>query len=355
MEWQQKLYRSLIIIAIAITTLVLAKGFLIPMAFAMMLAMLLLPYVSWMERKSIPRLAAAFLALVSLISFLALVVFIISLQASKISTDAGTTLTKLEQLSESIRLFIERKIGISENQNTLFKPTASGWISFEKGNKWAIDIAEFFATMVLVLVYTFLFIYYRKHLSQFIIRVMPETQKAIAKEILKKIEQVTQQYLSGLGIMIVVLWLMYGVGFSIIGIEHALFFAVLCGLLEIVPYVGNFTGSMLTALMAFTYGGTGMALWVLAVYAFIQFTQTYFLEPLILGAKVKINPIFTIAGLLFGELIWGISGLILAIPFMGIVKIICDQVPSLSHYGFLIGEVVTRKSSKEAEGNYPDL
>lgn len=71
----------------------------------------------------------------------------------------------------------------------------------------------------------------------------------------------------------------------------------------------------------------------------IQFVQTYILEPLIVGARVNINPLFTILALVIMEMIWGIAGMILAIPLFGIIKIICDHVEPLKPYGFLIGEV----------------
>jgi predicted PurR-regulated permease PerM len=86
-----------------------------------------------------------------------------------------------------------------------------------------------------------------------------------------------------------------------------------------------------------------MALWVLAVYAIIQFTQTYLLEPLVVGARVSINPLCTIVIIVAGEMLWGIPGMILAIPMLGIIKIICDSIPELQPYGFLIGEVKTAK------------
>jgi predicted PurR-regulated permease PerM len=59
---------------------------------------------------------------------------------------------------------------------------------------------------------------------------------------------------------------------------------------------------------------------------------------LVVGAEVNINPLFTIIGLVAGELVWGISGLILAIPLMGVAKIICDHVEALKPFGELIGE-----------------
>jgi predicted PurR-regulated permease PerM len=70
----------------------------------------------------------------------------------------------------------------------------------------------------------------------------------------------------------------------------------------------------------------------------VQFIQTYVLEPLVVGAEVNINPLFTIMGLVAGEVLWGIPGLVLAIPLLGIAKIVCDHVEPLKPYGDLIGQ-----------------
>jgi len=158
---------------------------------------------------------------------------------------------------------------------------------------------------------------------------------------------ISQQYLLGLSKMIVLLWIMYGVGFSAIGVENALFFAVLCGLLEIVPFVGNITGTVLTVLISAVHGASLSLLGgIVITYVIVQFIQGWILEPLILGPQVKINSLFTIIALVLGELIWGIPGIILAIPVTAMLKIVCDQVESLKPYGFLIGEI---KMSKKEE------
>ncbi|RYG23406.1 MAG: AI-2E family transporter, partial [Chitinophagaceae bacterium] len=142
-----------------------------------------------------------------------------------------------------------------------------------------------------------------------------------------------------MGMMIVALWILYGIGFSIIGVKHFLIFAILCGLLEIVPFVGNLTGNLVTILMVLAQGGgSSMVLGVVITYAIVQFLQTYLLEPLVVGAEVNINPLFTIMVIVVGELVWGIPGMVLAIPLLGIVKIICDNVEPLRPYGFLIGK-----------------
>jgi predicted PurR-regulated permease PerM len=108
--------------------------------------------------------------------------------------------------------------------------------------------------------------------------------------------------------------------------------------LEIVPFVGNLTGTALTVVMALIQGGDlNMVIGILVVYGLVQFIQTYLLEPIIVGAEVSINPMFTIIGLVAGEMIWGIGGMILAIPLLGITKIVFDHIESLKPFGYLIG------------------
>ena len=148
--------------------------------------------------------------------------------------------------------------------------------------------------------------------------------------------------------MIVILWIMYGIGFSVAGVKNALFFAILCGLLEIVPFVGNITGTALTIIASMATGGSlNVIIGILIVYGLVQFIQTYILEPLVVGEEISINPLFTIIGLVVGELVWGIPGMVVALPVLGMLKVIFDNIDPLKPYGFLIG-------SQKKENNFKD-
>ncbi len=119
---------------------------------------------------------------------------------------------------------------------------------------------------------------------------------------------------------------------------------MLCGLLEIIPYLGNIIGTSLTVLIAAVNGATTeLLISIIITYGIVQLIQTLIFEPLILGPQVKINPLFTIVALVVGELLWGIPGLILAIPLTAIAKIVCDHSKPIKRYGFLIGEMVGHK------------
>src|SRR5690606_39610209 len=115
----------------------------------------------------------------------------------------------------------------------------------------------------------------------------PSKEENKTAEVLEKSQMVARKYLTGLSMMIVGLWIMYGIGFPIAGVENAVFFAILCGLLEIVPFVGNLVGTATTVLMALAQGGgTGVVVGVLITYGTVQFIQSYILEPLIVGNEV---------------------------------------------------------------------
>jgi len=155
---------------------------------------------------------------------------------------------------------------------------------------------------------------------------------------------VSQQYLLGLAKMIACLWIMYGIGFSIIGVKNALFFAILCGLLEIIPFIGNLTGTSLTVLVSVVEGaGMPMVISIVVVYLVVQFIQEWILSPIIVGPQVKINAFTTIIAMVLGELVWGVAGIFLAIPLIAMFKIVCDHIEPLKPYGFLIGEIETTK------------
>lgn len=89
------------------------------------------------------------------------------------------------------------------------------------------------------------------------------------------------RYLIGLFNMVAVLWILYTVGFSLVGLKGALFFAIVCGLLEIVPFLGNLVGNLIAVLAVLAQGGDGrMVLGILGVYIVVQFLQTYISNPL---------------------------------------------------------------------------
>ena len=350
----QKLIRTAAVLAILVgivVILVYAKPFLIPLTFGALLAMLLLPLTKWLQAKGVNKALAIVLSILALVAFFALVIYFISWQISDIASNATKIEQQLNTKYHQAQQFIARQLGISpeKQQQMIQKQQQSS--SGQMGTMitgFLAGLGSFLTNTLLVLVYIFLFIYFRYRLKGFIVRLVPPAQRENALDVVSNAQKVAQKYLGGLAMMIVLLWVMYGIGFTIVGVKNALFFAIICGLLEIVPFVGNLTGTALTLTMSLVQGGgMNLVIGILVTYALVQFIQTYLIEPLVVGAEVSINPLFTIVGLVAGELLWGIPGMVLAIPLMGIAKIVFDHVEPLKPYGYLIGE-----DKKKGEGGF---
>jgi predicted PurR-regulated permease PerM len=341
---ERRLFKTvalLLILVLGVIILKFGKPFLVPLAFAAILSMLLLPICNWLQKKGVNKAVATILSILVLVGVFAGILAFLSWQVSDLAEDTSKLEKQVTEKYQQAQQFISEKLGVPpEKQEQILKEQQksgggkSGPVAGLIGG-----LGGMLTNGLLVLVYIFLLLYFREHLERFIIRIVPDKEEGRTKKVIHNIQQIAQKYLSGLSQMIIGLWIMYGIGFTIVGVKHAIFFAVLCGLLEIVPFVGNIVGTLLTILMAVSQGGdTNMIIGILVTYATVQFIQSYILEPLVVGAEVNINPLFTILGLIGGELIWGLPGMVLAIPLMGMAKIIFDNVDALKPFGELIGE-----------------
>ena len=336
-----KAIQILLFAILAVIALYFAKELLVPICFAGLLAMLLLSLCNKMEARRIPRGIAAFLCILLIVVVVAGLVLLLQWQLSNMAKDLNGMEQRITEQVTKAKQFISQNLGISEQQQKEMAKKQS------PGGSIIGSVMGVLVDTVLVMVYIFLFLYFRAHIKKFILKLVPNSQKDKTLTIIHECTKVAQHYLNGLAMMIATLWVLYSIGFSLIGVPSPIFFAILCGLLEIIPFIGNLTGTALTILFTIAEdGGTNKVVGIVLVYGLIQFVQSYMLEPLIVGKKVNINPLFTIMALVAGELVWGVPGIILAIPLLAIVKIICDHIAPLQPYGFLIGSPEKKKKKK---------
>ncbi|WP_317897700.1 AI-2E family transporter [Aurantibacillus circumpalustris] len=323
-----------------------AKEFLMPLSVGAVVAMLFLPLSRWMESKKISRSLAVLICLLIILLIFALVNYLLVWQISSFVRDFDLIKEKAIEKGTYIQIYILDHLGIAlEKQSQILKTEQPSLTSIMQ--VIAGSVRYIFINFVLILAYICLLLYYRNHIMLFIVRLTPADKSDEMSQIIHNITQVAQKYLLGLAKMIVLLWIMYSIGFGIIGVRNFIFFAIVCGFLEIIPFIGNITGTILTISVAAVNGAdTTLLFGIVIVYALVQFVQTWLFEPLVLGPQVKINPLFTIIALVLGEIVWGIPGIILAIPITAMFKIVCDHIESLKPFGFLIGEIESKKNGQ---------
>jgi len=189
-----------------------------------------------------------------------------------------------------------------------------------------ISTTSFLTSLGMTLIYSFLLLYYRNSISKFIIYQSEKSSRADFKVTLGKIKETIQSYIGGLGLVVVILSVLNSIGLTLIGIDYAIFWGTLAGILAIIPYVGTLVGGMLPFIYAFANTDTSwQPIAVLAYYLFIQQVEGNFITPKIVGDKVDINPLFAIISLVFFGTFWGVAGVILALPIISIIKIVLSN------------------------------
>jgi predicted PurR-regulated permease PerM len=277
-----------------------------------------------------------------LLAAISLIIGIFAWQVSDISGRSAEIQKNITEKVNQVREYATNTLGIPEQKQQQIiqqqQQSSTGRLSGMISGFFS-SFGSLLTNFIIVMVYIFLFLMFRTHLQRFVLKLVPKDEQENANTIMHDVRLVAQKYLTGMAMMIACLWVMYSIGFSIVGVDNAIFFAIMCGLLEIVPFVGNLVGVGFTLLMTIAQGGSNtMIIGILITYGIVQFTQTYLLEPLVVGREISINPVFTIAGIVGGELLWGIPGMILALPLLGIIKIVCDHIEPLKPFGYLIGD-----------------
>lgn len=322
--------------------LYVASRFLIPFCTAALLALLMLPLCQRLEDWKLPRLAAILICLLLILVVLVGIGLLLSVQIINFVRDLPSLQGQLASKLEGMQHLIEQLTDVTANEQIEFvKQRLSGALGAT--GLYLVNVLRTatgtITTFVIILIYTAFFLFYRDRFTRVVFMVTDREYHPFVRDILTQISQVTQRYLSGVLTVMLILATLNTIGLTVIGIRQALFFGVLAGLLNIIPYIGTFMGGLIPTLVALlTYESLTPALTVGALFISTQFLDNNFLTPYIVGGKVKVNALATIMALLIGGYLWGVAGMILFIPLTGIVKIIFDNVGPLRPFGYLIGD-----------------
>lgn len=346
--------------------LVKAKSFLAPIAVAALLAMVVLPIARWLEKRGLKRGWSSLVCTILILLFFVGLGWVVSAQVKSFAREwpqiKETATTKADQLEQ----FVEQKTGINikgkpeagnlastgsqdpkgaasgqQQEQSLFgssssQPSASSLAS--SASSYVVRFLGFLGTFLLTFIYTFFFLLYRRKFRKSIIKMAPDDKQHETQQIITESTKVSQNYLFGKLILIVILAILYAIGLSLSGVQHAILVSILAAVLTLIPYIGNIIGYALAVGLAFLSGsGVTGALGVTITFAITQFVESYVLEPYIVGDKVNLSPVFTIIVVVLGGAVWGVIGMLIAIPALGIAKVIFDHVPPLQPLGYLFG------------------
>ena len=316
---------------------------LLPLFFAVLLSVLLLPMVRRMEKWGWPSVLAIIVALLVMILGIVGLFAVFGSQLAELRTELPLLQKKLLVMFDESQQWAHRRFGMAvmskdeliDKSMDSVKKSAGGYLGTTLSTT-----AGVLSVLTLVPIYIFCFLYYRDHMRQFMFRFVSPDKRTSVLQTLDNIQNVVQAYISGLLTVIIIVAILNAIGLLVLDVKFAFFFAAFASVLAVIPFIGILVGATIPALVTLVETGSpAKAAAVVGVFVFVQFLEGNFITPMVTGSKVSINPMAAIVALILGGELWGTAGMILSIPLVAVLKVVFDASKPLEPWGFLLGDV----------------
>lgn len=342
-----------------IGALYLARAFVVPLFFGILVSYALRPVIDWLERYHIPRAFGAACVLAALVGGASWMTFSLSDDAAAMVEQLPDAARKLRQNLDILRTGSSTTLHhVQEAANELQGVAADAGLKstgtrviITKGSEntaWLRDfmltqsalLVAFAAQAPVVLLLTYFLLasgtHFRRKLVQFVGPSL--TRKKDAVRILEEVDEQIQRYLLVMlisnALVAIVTWL----AFEMLGLEHPAVWGVAAGILHFIPYLGTVAVALASGVAALLqFESFPQALLVGSTFLLISGVVGMGLTTWLQGRFARVNTAVLFIVLLFFGWLWGLAGLLLGAPLLAIVKVICDRVDSLKPVGELLG------------------
>lgn len=337
-------------------TLYFAKTLIVPVVLAVMLTLLLGPLVAILKRFMVPRSLSA-------VVLLALIL--------------GPLVLLLSELREPVERWVERTPDLSERLNEQILAFESAWGGAEEAPDSDEDVEGFFsnllggeeeeaeesaetspvmegltrggielglyvfaaaplllAQLITCLTLTIFLLVFGPHLFEAAITHLPQvSDKAGARALVGTVQLELSRFILSLSVINALLGLTVAGALTLIGMEDALLWGVLVGVLNFAPYIGTLIGmTVLTLAGLAQFGATPEALLPVLVYFVINGIEAQFITPTVMGQHMRLNPLVLMIWLIFWGWLWGMVGVLLAVPLLVCIKLAASQLHVPNHW-----------------------
>ncbi len=330
-----------------------ASEIMLPIILAIVLKLLLQPFVRMLDRCHVPRGLGALLAIILLMGVLA---GLVSALAGPATSWAGKLPQALPQIQDKLAI-LHRPIGMmqstwetlqgithggAETKPDSAAPPAAAAPSAKQGPNLLSMVFTGTAAVAAGLFETLLVLFYLLVSGETFLRRLVEilprfASKRQAVEISLHIERNISAYLITVTLINAVVGLLTFVVMWLCGVANPLLWGTMAFLLNFIPFLGPMVGIVIFLMASvLSLGVTWWALLPVGLYFGIHVAEGELITPMLLARRFTINPVAVILALVFWYWMWGVPGAILAVPMMAITKIVCDDLRPLRAFGHFL-------------------
>lgn len=347
MPYVARLCLQLVMLVLAGVLIYFCTAIVVPVFFSLLLAMLMLPLANLLEKNKFPRAAAAFISVLIAVTVISGVIYFLSAQISGFMQDIPSIRNHIEEHYATLQGWIAERFNIDAYQQAvMLNKVASGMKTIpDYIGQTLLTATQTVAFIALSAIYAFLILYYRRLIHIFLLSLFRD--KRNVNEVMDGSKDVIKRYMQGLVIEMFIVAILNVSALLLVGIKYAVFLGVFAAILNIIPFVGIFTGIVFTVLVTLTTPAhMSQVIWIIASMSIIHFIDSNIMMPRIVGSRVKVNALVTIIGAMIGGSLMGLGGVFLALPTVAILKIIFDRVEELKPWSILMGDESTRPMGK---------
>jgi len=323
----------LLLIVAAFFVLVEGRVILAPLLLAIVIVYMLNPFVSWLNRRGLPRVVGSVLGF--FVFFSAVALLVILLIPDIVAQAQGFVETFPALYDSSVRQVYDLADSLGfdgivlwnydqlvaylndpQNRSTLLN------VSLDLLGSVTAGIFEFILVFLLGPVLAFYFLIDLPSVQRRLVDIFPSESRAEAAFVGRQVNTALGGFLRGQLVVALIVGVLLSVGYRIIGLEFWLLIGLVGGLLNIVPFLGPWVGGALGVLVAISTGDMPTAVWAVVVAVVVQQIDNNFVSPTVLRATVRLHPTVTLIVLILGGAFAGIWGIIVAVPLTATLKIL---------------------------------
>lgn len=274
-------------------------------------------------------------ALAVLATFIGLLVGVIVLFIPLLSGEVSNFSATLPQFQSEIRNFVNGFTRENDIQGLIGRVTTTdvanlsqNAISFATNALGATATAatSFMVQLVIIFVLSFYFAVQEKGVERFLRVISPKNKEDYIVDLWDRSQKKIQSWVNGQVLLALIIGVVTYIGLTALGMKHALLFALLAAVCEIIPVVGMTIATVPALVVAYLTGGMSLLIKIGIFYLILTQTENHILSPMVVNKVVGIPPIIVIIALLMGGVLAGFWGVLLAVPVAAIVMEFVEDI-----------------------------
>lgn len=329
----------------------------VPVAYSLFISLVLYPVCKWLEQHRWPRSLAITAGLLIVVILFGMMIYLLLIQINVLRQDLPQLLEKIKPAINELQQWIASTFNISltaqnewwQQQIHNFSNSASSILQ-----STITATAGGLFTLFLIPVYAALLLYNREVFVQFLAQLTGSRYSKQLQIVLRATTHTYFNFIKGMVMVYIIVGVLNSIGLMALGIPHAILFGMLTAVMTIIPYFGIFVSALLPITVAWvTKGSIWYPIGVVAVFSFVQYLEANLIFPKVVATQLKVSTWATLIAIVAGGLLWGVSGMILFIPFIGVLKIVSENIPGWEALNIILGrdkkDNVMRKVKTETQ------